>query len=60
MSLISPLLPVWPSPVFDKTAPRIAAPRGVFRPAKRTLAPTTEPKPRAALPAGVAFVPSAR
>jgi hypothetical protein len=60
VSLISPLLPVWPSPSFDKNAPRVAAPRGVFRPAQRTLAPVTEPKPRAALPVGVAFVPSAR
>lgn len=60
MSLFTPLLPVWPSPSFDKTAPRVAAPRGVFRPVQRTLAPITEPKPRAALPIGVAFVPNTR
>ena len=60
MSLILPLLPVWPSSPYDKRAPHIAAPRGVFRPAQRTLAPAAEPTPRAALPVGVAFVPTPR
>jgi hypothetical protein len=59
MSFIQPRLPVWSSSPYDKNVPRVAAPRGVFRPSQRTLSPT-EPKPRAALPVGVAFVPSAR
>jgi hypothetical protein len=59
MSLIQPLLPVWSSSQHDKH-PRVAAPRGVFRAARRTLAPAAEPKPRAALPVGVAFIPTAR
>jgi hypothetical protein len=60
MSLIQPLLPVWPSSPYDKPSTRVAAPRGVFRTSSRTLAPSdTAAKPRAALPVGVAFIPRA-